>query len=159
MFYGAGAEIFMCHFDLYFQRIQIVDSVNNQQIMGRGFAHTEENTFDLRRKYVDATNNEHIVASAVGLGHADECTAAGTGSVVQASNIPGAVTDQGKGFLCHTGEDQFAVFTGRQGHAGFGIDDFGNEVIFVHMQSVLICTVKGNAGTGDFSQTVYIKGF
>ena len=112
--------------------------------------------FDLRREDVYAADDEHIVASSLGLCHAYKRSAAGTFFVCEGGDVTCAVAYEREGFFADAGENKFADFAVGQYFPGFGIDYFRIEEIFVYVQSALAFAVEGDAGTRDLAESVYI---
>ena len=71
-------EHFLGHLHVYVKGIGVVYAVNNDLVIRR-HAFVQKDRFNLRREYIDAADNEHIVASAHGLSHLDMRPAAGAG--------------------------------------------------------------------------------
>ena len=65
------AEEILSDLNLYLQSIQIIDSVNNKHILRLELLHLEDNALDLRREYVDSTDDEHIVTATYDASHTD----------------------------------------------------------------------------------------
>ncbi len=78
---------------------------------------------------------------------------------MQHREIPRAVADHREGLFGNGGEDQFARRSIRQGLAGLGVDDLGDEVVLENMQSVLrFNAFDGHSGTHHFAQAVDVHG-
>ena len=74
----------------------------------------------------------------------------------QGADVAGAVADHREGFLVDGREDQLALNAVRKDFAGLGIDDFRDEVIFVHVHALLGGALKGDAGAGELGEAVDI---
>ena len=70
------SEFFGSHFNVNVESIVIVNTVNNNLIVGI-IALVKKNCFNLAGEYVNTSDDEHIVCSAHGLCHLDEGSAAG----------------------------------------------------------------------------------
>ena len=132
-------------------------SAHNDLIVG-GISLVEQNGFNLRGKYVYAANDKHVVASAHGLAHFDECAAAGALFAGKDTNVARAVAEQGEGFLVERGEHQLALFALGKNLAGFGVDYFGIEMVLVYVHSGLLFTFKSNTGAACLGQAVDVIG-
>lgn len=111
---------------------------------------------DLSRENIDAADNKHIVASALGSEHLDERSAAGAFLMRYCGNVAGSVSEQRKSFFADTCEHELAVFAVGQRLEGHGIDYLGIEIILAYMHSALLAAFKCNAGTRYLRETVYI---
>ena len=65
-----------------------------------------------------------------------------------------AVTDHRHTGLGDCREDELAALTVGQGFIGFGVEDFGDDVVFVDVHTCLGGTLIRNTRTCDFGQTV-----
>ena len=72
---AAEAEEITTYLNLHLQCIEIIHSINNQHILRLELLHLKNYALDLRREYVNTTNNEHIIASTHDATHLYGCTA------------------------------------------------------------------------------------
>ena len=83
---------------------------------------------NLRGEYIYATDNEHIIASALGLSHSDSCSAASTFFSCECTDISCAVSDKRKSLFTDTCEYKFTILAVGKNFKGIGIDYFRIEV-------------------------------
>ena len=108
----------------------------------------------LRRKYVDATHDHHVVVSACNLGHTAHraCRAR-----QQTGQVAGAVAYDRRCLLGQGSQNKLARFSIGQDFASFGIDDFGIKVILPKGQTVLgFDALLGNPRPNNLRQTIDI---
>ena len=103
-------------------------------VVGTQFRVLQDELFDLRRKHVDAAHDHHVVAAAGDFFHAAH---AARRARQQASEVTGAVADDGQRFLGQRGEDQLAQFTIGQQRASLRIDDLRVEVVLPDRRTIL----------------------
>ena len=114
----------------------------------------DQGSLDLAREDVDAANDQHIVNTALEAGNARAGSAAYAGSVVDAGQVLGAVTDQRDAFLGQGSERKLAGYTVGHRHQRVGAQNLGIEMVLADVQALMELTVAGNARAHDFAQTV-----
>ena len=120
---------------------------------------TDQDRLDLRRKDIDAANDQHVVGAAAHTCDAGMGPAADARFIGYAGNIPGAVTDQGNTLLGDGCNDQFTAFTLSQALTGFGIYDLRDEVVLPDMQTLFgLDALDCHAWSHDLRQSVDIYG-
>ena len=140
------------HFAADFDVVQVAIAVQDD-LVGTGQTLVAQNLlFNLRREYVDAANDQHVVRAAGDLVHAAERA---RGRCQQARQIAGAVANHREGFLGQRGEHQFAFGAVGQHFAGIGVDDFWVEMVFPNHRAVFgLNAFACHAGAHDFGQAV-----
>ena len=91
----------------------------------------QEHRLNLGREYINALDNEHIVAAATGFAHLHKGTSTGALFAGEYANVAGAIAQQGERLLGQGSENQLALGSFGQNLPGVGIDDLRNEVILV----------------------------
>ena len=145
-----GAEL-----NVNVEGIVVLYAVNLDEVVG-GVAFVKKNGFDLGGEYVNAADDEHIVASAHGLCHLDECSAAGALLAGENADIAGTVTEKREAFLIKVGEYKLTLGAFGENLTGFGVDDLGVEVVLVDVHTRLLLAFECNTGAGGLGETVDI---
>ena len=83
---------------------------------------------------------------------------AGAGLVVQNTDVLGPVADQRERLFGDAGKYEFPLLAVRDGLTRLGIDGLHDEVVFIDVHAVLFAALKRNAGTGNFSEAIYVIG-
>ena len=131
------AEILFGDFDLDGDLVEVVLAGENDQVVGKGIFDLENRCLDLRREDVDPANDEHVVAAPVDPAYpADGAPAAGWGGE-NGGDVVGAVAQNRHRLLAEGAENQLTFFSIGKGFAGLGIDNFGEEMVFENVESVL----------------------
>src|SRR5262249_46355585 len=132
-------------------------AVEDDLVVGGDLAAAEEDALDLGGVEVDAADDHHVVVAAADAAHLDGGATAETGAGFEGGDVAGAVADEGEGFLGQGGEDELAFLTGGKGLAGFGIDDLGEEVVFLDVRpSPALGAFGGDARSDDLRETVHV---
>ena len=152
---GIGA-VGLAGFDVHREMIEVALAGDFELVMGRQAGHLEDHLLDLRREYIDAADDHHVVAAPGDLVHAAHGPRRAR---QQAGEIAGAVADDRHGFLDQGGEDQLAFLAVGQGLEAFHIDDLRVEVILPDGGAVLgLDAFLGHAGADDLGQAVDVHG-
>ena len=77
---------------------------------------------------------------------------------VKGGYILGAVAQHGQPGFFKRGKHQLALGALGQHLAGFGVYDFGIEIILVYVLAAFIYTFAGNAGTQNLAQAIVLRG-
>ena len=93
----------------------------------------EDELLDLRRKDVDAADDEHVVRAAGNLFHAPHSARSRR---QEPREVARAVADDRQRFLCERGENQLAFFALRQQCAALRVDDLRVEVVLPDGEAV-----------------------
>ena len=96
----------------------------------------------MRGEDIDTRNNQHIVGTAINFIHLDQCSSTGTLFAAQARDVLGAIADHGHGTALQRRKNELAFFAHGQGFQGDRIDDLGQKVVFIDMQSILNFTIE-----------------
>ena len=126
----------------------------DDMVMGLNIGVSQKYAFDLRREYVYATDNQHIIASTRDFVQLNRRSSARTRIVVQAGNISGSITKQRHTFFRQGGDNQLATFADGKGFQGIHVHDFGIEMVVLEVHTRLILTFTSNARACDFTQTI-----
>ena len=146
-------------FHLDFQFVHRLRAGDDQLVVRFDAFDGEQNAFDLRREEVNAADDEHVIAAAANLLHADERTAAGALLINEAGDVMCAVAEERHAFLRDGGQRQFAFFSGRQDFACVGIENFWIVVIFEDVETVVGFAVHGDAWAHDFGKAEHVMRF
>ena len=84
--------------------------------------------------------------------------AAGAGGAVQHTDVPGAVANQGEGFLGDGGEYQFPLGAIGKNLASVRVNDLRDEMVLTNVHSVLVTALVGNARAGELCQAIDVIG-
>ena len=142
--------IIRSYFHLDLESIGVVHTVHHDQVMRFEFRHFQQYGFNLRREYVDTTDDHHIVATAEDTAHTDSGTAAFALFIDQVRQVTRTVTDHRHTFLGQGGKYQLALFTFRHRLQSDRIDDFREEMVFPQVGTVLAFAFATDTGTADF---------
>ena len=113
-----------------------------------------EHRLYLAGEYIDATDDEHVVAATQHLAH-PHCGASALARLVdKAGEVAGAVAQYRHGLLAQRGDDQLTHFARSNGLEGLGVNNLGQEHILPHMGAVLIQTLTAYAGTAHLGKAV-----
>ena len=77
---------------------------------------------------------------------------------MQTGYVAGAVTDEGHGLFSYAGEHKLALLALGKHLAGVGVDDLGDKVVLVNVESAVALALKGDAGADHFTEAVDIPG-
>ena len=125
---------------------------------GEGFR-AHQDGFHLGGEDIDAADDEHVIGAPGDPVHAHMGPSALAGLGGEHRDIPGAVAQDGEGFLGQGGEHQFPFLAVGQGQAAVLIDAFHQEVVFPHMQALAgDIAFDGDAGAHHFGQAVDVDG-
>src|SRR5690625_6219138 len=114
--------------------------------------------FDLCRENIDAAQNDHVIGPP---GNATHATVTGTGrSWFQAGEVVGSEANDGECFTGQGGEDQLAFLSVSQWFFVDGVDDFGADVIFPDVATILaVHSFTSNPRPHELDQAVDIADF
>jgi hypothetical protein len=98
--------------------------------------HLQQGLLDLRRKHVDAANNQHVVGAPGNPAHFDRGAAARTRAPVERGDIARAVADNRHGLLGERGKHQFAIFAVGHRFERVGLDTFDQKMVFLNVHAV-----------------------
>jgi pyruvate-ferredoxin/flavodoxin oxidoreductase len=133
------------------ERVHVAVAFHKQLVMRGQSLGFDDDGFDLGREYVYAADDQHVIAAAGYPLHARQRASAFAGRCIQGGQVPGAIADQGDGFLGQSGDDQFAGFARRQRFARFRVNDFAQEMVFHEVQTVLgLVAFDAHARPHDF---------
>ena len=118
----------------------------------------EQYALNLGWEDVDALDDHHIIAAALHLFHPDVGAPAGTGGVVEAGDVAGAVAQKRQRLFKERGDNQLAGGARGQHLAGFGIDDLRDKMILPDVQPAAVFTFSRNAGAGQLAHPVVVGG-
>ncbi|GAF26231.1 acyl-CoA synthetases (AMP-forming)/AMP-acid ligases II [Moorella thermoacetica Y72] len=146
--------------DFYFdlQGIQGTLAVDDEEVVGFGPPHLQEDALHLGGEDIDPADDEHVVGTTGEAGYPRVGAAAGTGSGDQAGDIPGAVTDDRQGFLGEGGNHQFAPLARGQLLPGHRIDNFNQKVVGKDMETVFLLALNPHPGADNLAQAVDVDG-
>ena len=117
-------KLFGVHLNIDIEGIVIMETVNNNRIVG-GLAFFQKNGFNLAREYIYSADNHHIIASSHRLGHLDMGAAAGALFTGKNTDITSSVTEKREGFLVEGGENQLALGALGKNLACIGVNNLG----------------------------------
>src|SRR6266568_705499 len=146
------------YLDANLQHVQRTFTIYNQLIVRFTPFYRNQNLLDLRRKYVNALDNQHIITPPHGFLHSDHGSTAFTGGMVESRDIPRSITDHREGFLADRGQHQFTDTSGGEHLAGFRIDYFGYESILGDVHAAFTQAFASNTRPHDFRKAVIIGG-
>ena len=115
--------------------------------------------FDLTRIEIYALHDQHVVRTPRDAVYAKRGAPAGAFLARKdAGDVVGAVADDRHRLARHRGEHDFAVFAVGNGRAGDGIDDFGDVLVFPHVQAVVrLAVLARRADAAGFRHSVDVK--
>jgi hypothetical protein len=101
--------------DLHLHRHGVERALTGQDdlIMRRQPRKADQDRFQLRRKNVDAADDQHVVVAPSDAHDAHMGAAADAGRVVEPRDVPGPVADHRQRFLGQRGDHQFAACADR----------------------------------------------
>ena len=124
--------------------------------MRRKFRKAQDHTLYLRREYVDAADDEHVVAAAHDTVHAHQRTPARTFLIVQRRQVVRPVAQQRHRLLGQVRETQFAHLALRQRFPRRRVHNLRIIIVFVQVQTVLAFTLEAHARTRHLAQSVHV---
>ena len=129
------------HFYAYLEGIVIINAVYDDLIVCR-ITIVHKYGFDLRREYIDAADDQHIIGTSARFRHPDMRAAAAAFLACQDTDIFGAVADHRKCLFVNCRKDQFALCAIRQDLARIRINDLSYKMILIDMHSLLRRALK-----------------
>ena len=118
----------------------------------------QDDILNLRREHIDATDNQHIVATAEDTIHTDKRTATGTFLIVERRQVMSTIAQQRHTFLGQMSKRQFTEGSFRQWLASIGIKYFRIKQILVEVGTTLVLALIADTRTGNLTQTIDIIG-
>ena len=120
-----------------------------------------QSLFHLTRIEIDALDDQHIVRTACDSVDTERGASAGTLLARKnARNVVRAITDNRHRLARNGGEHDLAVFAVRNGCSGHGIDNFGDVLVFPHVQTVMrLAVLSRRADAAGFGHSVDVEAF
>ncbi len=141
--------------NLDFVEMAVAAQVN--LVLARELVVLDHDLLDLGRKYVDAANDEHVVAAPNDLAHAAEGARSWR---QQPGEVARAIANDRQPFLGQRGEHQLALAAVGQRCAGDRVDDLGIEVIFPdHWPVLSLDTFAGDPRAHHLAQAIDVDRF
>ncbi len=141
----------------YLHPVKMIYTVQLDLIMRADFRNLRQHLFNLRREYIHAADNQHVVCTAGKILHTRRGTAAFTRLIKQSCNILCAVTDHRQRLLRQRRHNELALLTFRQHFSGLRIDDFRDEMVFIDMHAAKLQTLSRHTGTVDLTHAVILR--
>ena len=151
------AEHVGVHLDVDVERVGVVDAVDDELVVRR-VAVLDEDGFDLRREDVDALDDEHVVAAAHRLGHADVGAAAGAFLMREDADVARAVAHHREGLFVERGEYELALLSVGKDFAGVRVYYFRDELVLADVHSALLAALVADARAFEFGEAVDVVG-
>ena len=114
-------------------------AIHDDLIMRRDVAYLQQHCFDLRRKDVDAADDDHVVGSPDDSLHPDGGALACAFLTDQPRPVSRPIAQQRKRLFGDAGEDKLSHFAVRQPLARVGVNDLRNEMILGDVHPLLLC--------------------
>ena len=135
---GIGREEFFAELHVEVEGVLVALAVHGNEILRSEGGELGEHRLYLAGEYIDATDDEHVIAAAQHLAH-PHCGASALARLIdKAGEVAGAVAQYGHGLLAQRGDDQFAYLARSNGFESIGINYLGQEHILPHVGTVLI---------------------
>ena len=118
--------------------------------------HPHQNALDLRREYVDALDNHHVVGAPHHLIHTRVGAPTCTGLIIDAGDVLGAVAQDWHSFARQRGDHQLAYLARPFALQGILVDDLRQEVVLCEVQPTAQFALAGNARAAEFGHAVVV---
>ena len=139
-------------------RYPVVFAVHDELVVGLDPFGLHQNALDLRRKYVDPPDDQHVVGTPAHTIHPDVRAPAYTRFGIERRHVPGAVADDREGLFGDRGEHQLAFLAVRQILPGDRVDDLGDEMILENVEALLgLEAFYGHPRSDHFTEAVNVE--
>ena len=132
------AEHLRRHFHLHFHLVESVLAGQDDLVMRQRALDLQQRGLHLRRKDIDAANNQHVVAAAADAPYAPQSPAARAWPGKKRRDVARAIADHRHGLLAEGGQHQLALLAVGQQLAGLRIDDLRVKMIFEDVQAIML---------------------
>src|SRR5699024_6296973 len=112
--------------------VQSVLSFYKDFIVWSDLIDLEQYFFDLRREYIDAADDKHVICPSGKIFDSCGHSSAFARLIENPGHISGPVTDNRKSLLSKTGHDKLSTLSRRQHFFCLRIDDFRYEPVFIY---------------------------
>ena len=153
---GVGEER-RCHLDLDGHSVEVLCTIEIDHVVRLDLTVRKKNSFDLRREYVYAADDHHVIGTSGYLLDLRGGTSAFALTVVKACQVVSVIAQKRYAFLGDGREYEFTEFSVRKRLACLRIHDLRNEVVCFDVDQVGLVAGTSYTRSADLRKTIDIK--